>query len=359
MNTKLILIAALLGGAFAPAIAADLDAGDADDNGGPAGARHEVVRKHIVTSGADGEMRHAFELANAGENMVVMHGKPVKNAPYSAEVVSEQLQSLADGNQIVNKTSSMSYRDSAGRTRQESRNASGALTRVTIGDALEGSTYILNPETKTATRIGLHREAARIAVDKARAAGEAARAAGEKARIHIEEMRKEGGAPHEEVIVKRVERGDPALAQRVRENVRIHISKQMAEGRGMPAMERLGPMMASAFGDMKWSAKAVTRDLGTREIEGVKAQGKVRSYEIPAGEIGNRNAIVVASETWYSPELQVTLLSKRSDPRVGERSYRLVNIKRDEPAAALFAVPSDYTVKDPMSSLRKMGEDKK
>ena len=98
--------------------------------------------------------------------------------------------------------------------------------------------------------------------------------------------------------------------------------------------------------DRKWAAKATTRELGTRDIEGIKADGKLRSYDIPAGEVGNRNAITVSDEIWHSAELQVTLLSKRSDPRAGDNVYRLTAIKRDEPAASLFAAPPDYTITD-------------
>jgi hypothetical protein len=110
---------------------------------------------------------------------------------------------------------------------------------------------------------------------------------------------------------------------------------------------------------MKWSTRASTKDLGSKEIDGIKAQGKLLSYEIPAGEIGNRNPIVVSTETWFSPELQVTLLSRRSDPRVGERTYRLAGIRREEPPAALFAVPSDYTVKESMATIKKKMEETK
>src|SRR5690349_17392013 len=46
-------------------------------------------------------------------------GKVVKNAPYSAESVTETVQTLADGNRIVNKITSQVYRDSEGRTRRE------------------------------------------------------------------------------------------------------------------------------------------------------------------------------------------------------------------------------------------------
>ena len=36
---------------------------------------------------------------------------------------------------------------------------------------------------------------------------------------------------------------------------------------------------------------------------------------------------------------------KRSDPRMGKTIFQFTNIQRGEPDAALFQVPSDYTVK--------------
>ena len=39
-------------------------------------------------------------------------------------------------------------------------------------------------------------------------------------------------------------------------------------------------------------------------------------------------------------------MTRHSDPRSGETTYRLTNIVRAEPAASLFQVPSDYTVKE-------------
>jgi hypothetical protein len=76
------------------------------------------------------------------------------------------------------------------------------------------------------------------------------------------------------------------------------------------------------------------------------------------GEVGNRNPIVVSDESWYSPELQVTLLSKHSDPRSGDNIYRLASIRRGEPAASLFSVPSDYAVKDVMANMARVIEKK-
>ena len=94
------------------------------------------------------------------------------------------------------------------------------------------------------------------------------------------------------------------------------------------------------------SADVVASDLGTQNIGGVNAQGKSVTHTIPAGAIGNAQPIVSTSETWYSPDLQIPVLAKRNDLRMGQSTYSLTNIQRAEPPAALFQVPSDYTVKD-------------
>jgi hypothetical protein len=91
--------------------------------------------------------------------------------------------------------------------------------------------------------------------------------------------------------------------------------------------------------------KGVTAELGSKDFDGVKAEGKRTTWTIPAGEIGNRNPINVTSESWYSPELQVTVYSRYNDPRTGESIYRLAKIKRGEPSADLFRVPADYEIR--------------
>ncbi|MET0855431.1 MAG: hypothetical protein ABWY27_01665 [Telluria sp.] len=329
MNSKKALLATLLTMAFAPAFAAEAE---------PEPARQ--ARPHVVVRDIT-EVRALEGMRFMGHGMR-MHGKAVKGMPYSAEVVSERQQHLADGNQIVRKTSSMSYRDGAGRTRQELRDDKGEVLTITIQDGVDGTAYLLNPRTKTATRLARH--------------GEIGKAAGEAARARIEQLRKEGKLPIErrEIIIRH---GDgPDAEKRISPDAPGSVLVEAPDiGRDMRV--RLGPL-AGAFGDMKWSRKATTKDLGTRDIEGVKAEGKLRSYEIPAGEVGNRYPIVVSDESWYSPELQVTVLSKHSDPRSGDNTYRLANIKREEPAPALFTVPSDYTVKDVMANAARVIEKK-
>lgn len=87
-----------------------------------------------------------------------------------------------------------------------------------------------------------------------------------------------------------------------------------------------------------------TESLGTQTINGVSAQGTRTTRTIPVGEMGNEKPIVIVKESWYSPELQITVMTKRTDPRTGETVSQLTNIQKQEPAAALFQVPSDYAV---------------
>ena len=92
---------------------------------------------------------------------------------------------------------------------------------------------------------------------------------------------------------------------------------------------------------------AKTESLGTKTIEGVQAEGTRVTFEIPAGRVGNDKPMQVVTETWFSPELQMIVMSRHLDPLAGEHVFRLVNIRRAEPAAELFAIPSGFKVETP------------
>lgn len=94
------------------------------------------------------------------------------------------------------------------------------------------------------------------------------------------------------------------------------------------------------------SPNVTTSDLGTQNIGGVNAQGKSMTHTVPVGAVGNAQPIVSTNEVWYSPDLQIPVLAKRNDLRMGQSTYAVTNIQRAEPPASLFQVPSDYTVKD-------------
>ena len=283
-----------------------------------------------------------------------IHVKGVKNAPYSAEVVSEKIQHLADGNQISKRTSTMTYRDSAGRTRQEVRDAGGNVKSIHINDSVVGTRLMLSPAAKTATKIMLDKDFSK----QIETLKDKAKAMAKDGKVTIIER----PGPGQEIIVKRIELPGTDGKKEIREDVNVSVVRAGSAkdsggdvqaftfgggepGRAMGEMMRMGPI-GMTFQDRKWSSKANTTQLGTKDMEGVRVDGKSVSYTIPAGEIGNQNAISVTTETWYSPDLHATVYSKSTDPRVGETIYRLTNIKRNEQPASLFAVPDGYTVKE-------------
>jgi len=90
--------------------------------------------------------------------------------------------------------------------------------------------------------------------------------------------------------------------------------------------------------------EGTTESLGIQAMAGITVQGTRTIETIPAEAIGNQNPIVMVSERWVSPQLQETIYSKRTDPRFGTTIFQLTNISQAEPAAALFQVPSGYTI---------------
>jgi hypothetical protein len=278
----------------------------------------------LAEEGADEQRAPRAALIHPGDFHVgMMNGTfatqigvaPLRNAPYSGQTVTERRQVLGDGNQIATRQTFMAYRDSAGRTRMDNMNDKGEVETIIIHDTVAGANWVLKPQERIAIKTPMRTSPMRPLT--------------------------------RQEVVKRIEGLDPETRQRIQEQARTHA--QARDGMLRTERVQIASSLATAFGDVKWAAQATTKELGTREFSGVKANGKLRSYEIPAGAIGNRNPIQVSTETWIAPDLQVTVYTKHTDPRNGEVEFRIENLKREEPAASLFAVPPDYTVKDPLA----------
>jgi hypothetical protein len=303
-----------------------------------------------------------------GSVSATVSGRQIKNAPYSAEVINERIQTMQDGNQIVKRTSQLQFRDSAGRTRSEVRDENGETRVINIFDAVDGNRFVLTPKTKVASKFTIDRNLQKR-VEELR----------EKAKSQAKDGKSTvitGGAPGEEIVIHRSETPRVGGGNELREEVKVRVVRAteggptnvksssaniVTSGREAnmsfsgvgEASSIVSNQFMNSFQDRKWSTKATTRELGTKDIEGVRADGKLRSYTIPAGEIGNKNPITVTTETWYSPELQLTVYSKHSDPRAGDTIYRLANVKRSEQALSLFAVPDGYQVKEAAATAMK------
>ena len=258
---------------------------------------------------------------------------PVKGAPYSAEAVTETVQTLGDGNRIVHSSRSTIHRDSEGRTRRE--NTLGAIGPfaagaepeqiVSIHDPVAGVSYILTPSQKSARKL----PAATIYVE----------ADGKRDVIVRRELEAAAAA------AKAGEAGDRVVLEPGAKAVRVPLERPrvMVFGNGPGVAAGVGENFRVELAEPKDAKK---EDLGTRTIEGVEATGTRTTVTIAAGEIGNERPIEIVSERWYSPELQTVVSSRHSDPRFGETTFKLSNVSRAEPDRSLFEPPSDYTIED-------------
>jgi len=228
---------------------------------------------------------------------------PVQGAPYSATISNESVQTLADGNRIVQSNSGETARDSQGRTRQDAPlpaignlSAANAPHLVFLMDPVAKASYTLNLTDKTAQK---------ITVPSGGAAGVSAPGPGRVFFTQIASAAPAGGPP-------------------------------------LPPP----PIGVVKILGGEESAQVSTEDLGTQTMEGLLVTGVRTTHTIPAGEIGNEKPITTVTEVWTSPDLKTIVYSKRSDPRMGEQTFKLTNIVRGEPDASLFRVPPDFKLTD-------------
>jgi hypothetical protein len=269
----------------------------------------------------------------------------VKNAPYTAEAVTETIQMLTDGNRIVHKSVTLLARDSLGRTRQEKKGERGGM--VYLYDPIENRSYVLRTAGKTAVPLPrpptpptpptpLTPPAPPTAVPP-RTPPESAAINVQPGRVIVSKSVGSGiGTDEVHVEVVRIGRADNAAPD-----------APVAPIPPMPPLTLHGHPLALPYVSRD---KGVTEMLGSREFDGVRADGKRTIRTIPAGAIGNEKPIAVVSERWFCPELNVVVMSRNVDPRSGETVYRLADIKRGEPPAELFKVPADYKLREERTS---------
>ena len=213
----------------------------------------------------------------------------VHGAPFSADIIDENDQLLADGNHIRQEFHGKMFRDSEGRTRSESESRSFGLVKpfvsIHIFDPVEKIMIVLNPEQKTAT-------------------------------VH-----------HFGEAVK-------AMATRP-----VQPANQARPGTGSSAPAETGGLIKN-LREMQHSQE----DLGTMEIEGFMVHGSRNSFTIPSGAMGNDKPMTNTNERWYSEDLKIELLMKSESPQSGTHVHKLLNIRGGDPDPLLFQVPADYTV---------------
>jgi hypothetical protein len=225
-------------------------------------------------------------------------GKVVKGAWFSATASTETTQTLQDGTTIHRTTSSTLYRDNLGRFRREVTltgfgllQTSGKVrTMITINDPTIPKHYLLDPQQKVAYMI----------------------------------TPPQGG--------KRGASSD-GNAQAFEQKMQQRMAKE--EASGQVRKESTTPTININGVNVKTVCTSITRT-------------------IPAFYVGNDKPIQSVFERCYSPDLQIVVKSTRTDPRFGTTTYVLTSLQYagsgcngcSEPAASMFTVLSDYTVKE-------------
>jgi hypothetical protein len=226
----------------------------------------------------------------------------VKGLPFSADVIEETDQFLADGNHIHRENHGKIFRDSEGRSRTENEIGSGIVgskpfVHILINDPVQNTFILLNPETKDAT---VH---------------------------HL---------------------GQKSVAASNLKSVPANSPPAQARTATDPQSQALLQNLRDLRSTQEPSAKRQhsREDLGTMEIEGFTVKGTRLTTTVPAGAMGNDNPMTTTNERWFSEDLKMDLLIKSVSPESGQHVRRLVNIRSGDPDPLLFQVPTDYTVKE-------------
>jgi hypothetical protein len=282
--------------------------------------------------------------------------RTAKGAPFAATAVSENAQTLADGNRIVRRSTSKLFRDSEGRYRREDMQRTLGVAdysvpvqeSITIIDPVAGFVYTLNPKENTGRKSPYRAPFVyTVAPD---AAYKLRIAELDKVRAYTLETQKETTAATPEAAKAKAERDAQRVEQQA-ERLKAMAERQAERASTMAARQAELETAVTARGFSVTAPFAVsskyetkTESLGVQNIEGVQAEGTRSVTTIPAGAIGNERPIEIVYEKWYSKDLQMIVMSKHSDPRSGEQTYRLTEIRREEPALILFSPPAEYKI---------------
>ena len=250
----------------------------------------------------------------------------VKNAPFSAEVITEYDRTLDNGGHIHRESRGAIFRDSQGRMRTENQPSaiqpgSVKADHITINDPVRQVIIYLNPKTRTATVVRFS---------------------------DIEPNPPMVATKHDKTKTKSKIRlaGEPAAGNSSGDTLSGTNSAggpgNLPSAEGEPTAAATSRMDATTF----TNSPATMVPLGTRHIEGVSATGTRTTRTINPGTMGNDKPIVSISDTWVATELKVTVLSETDDGQEGHSTMKLVNVVRGEPSAALFVVPADYKVRE-------------
>jgi len=227
-------------------------------------------------------------LSDAAADYAKLDFRVIKNAPYTAVAVVETLQTLADGSHIRQRSEMKLARDAEGRTRREQ--TLDSIGPWKVGPKGPHLIFLYDPIAQVSYVIDMDKKVAQ------------------------ETSTGPGAGATQKIPPDQAPPPDPAAVA--------------AKLRALQAQN---------------AGKTIER-LPNQLIEGINAEGTRTIQQLPPNTVGNDRPLTIQTEVWYSTELQIVLMSKRQDPRLGETTYRLTNIRRTSPPASLFSVPKGIRI---------------
>jgi hypothetical protein len=218
----------------------------------------------------------------------------VTGLPFSAESITEVVQTAVDGSHLKRTTTAVVARDSHGRTRY-SQNLSlllpgGPRVLTFIRDPVAGVRYLMDTRETVARR--------------------------------------------ELIPTSSPGRGSTSGGQFWNpEEAAIKVARQSVKS-----------MLFTRSAALSQTVHSDATPLGDQVVDGVTASGARVTAVVAAGQIGNDKPLTFLSEAWYSPELSIIVMSKVSDPVTGDTNFQLTKLRRGEPNPDLFVVPAGYRI---------------
>src|SRR6185312_5891448 len=209
--------------------------------------------------------------------------RSIAGVPFSADVVRQSTQLQPDGTRALVETHGKMFRDSQGRTRVETELTSGA------GSVTRHFTTIFDPVQHISIVLNVEAKTATIF------------------HLHL----------------------PPASAPSAKQ------LKLVAAAQATQAHKSSLARLPSSNPE----------DLGTMTLEGFSVTGTRSAHPAKASTAADK-AQTAFTESWFSPELKIELLSITQLPQALTDTTRLINIALGEPDSTLFQAPADYTVQD-------------
>lgn len=226
---------------------------------------------------------------------------PVQSQPYTAELKTTTVQTLANGATITRISTEVHAVDSQKRTFNSSTQTQFSadqpeITWATVNDPVENTQANWNSQTKTAQVLKLPPEAQRHGC-----------------------WASDSGNTHMNYGPETPQ--TPAEAAAMRERIKT-IMAASPQRPSVPTME----------------------DLGTTTIEGVEVQGQRWTSVIRVGQIGNDRELINTSENWFAPSLGLNLRTLSDSLQGGKTTTEVTRLDLSEPPLATFQPPEGYEV---------------